>query len=54
LQASIPVDEALPGNQVIAIDDGVDDRDAEDGTTGITHSQGSHRKLTSAVWKEFT
>ena len=53
-QASIPVDKALPGNQVIAIDDGVDDREAEDGTAGITHSWGSHRNLTSVVWKEFT
>jgi hypothetical protein len=31
-----------------------DDGPTEDGTAGVTRSRGSHRKLTSAVWKEFT
>ncbi|CAL5067555.1 unnamed protein product [Urochloa decumbens] len=49
-----PGEEAAPpANEVIAIDDEADDEPTDDGTAGVTHSRGSTRKLTSAVWKDF-
>jgi len=54
---SIPLEVVAnaPANEdeVIAIDDGTDDA-PQDGTPATSRSRGSQRKLTSAVWNEFT
>ena len=54
---SIPLEVVAnaPANEdeVIAIDDGTDDA-PQDGTPTTSHSRGSQKKLTSAVWMDFT